>query len=210
MIRLYGLRIPAQPSRWKSGKRSLTVAAPIGMRVAPAQSHPRHVSGTGVGDVLRAAFLNEFEILDEPRRQRPILAVVSLAVRPGAGRVEDLLRNAFEFHGDLETEDRVGPVFHRLQLCRERGIQQGARVAYADALADAERPARPPGVDQPAGDVVLQKARLEHLPVGVGLAHHERTAEARAEGDLRFRAQADLGAPHLAGVADRKSTRLNS
>src|ERR1035441_2325554 len=113
-------------------------------------SHPRHVSGTGVGDVLRAPFLNELKIFDEPRRQRPILAVVSLAARPGASRVEDLLRNAFECHRDLETEDRVGPVFHRFQLSRERGIEEGARVAYADAFADAEWGARPAGVDQPA------------------------------------------------------------
>src|ERR1035438_6247074 len=89
----------------------------------PERSHPRHVSGAGVGDVLRAPFLNELEILDEPRRQRPILAVVSLVARPGAGRVEDLLRNAFELDRDLETEDWVGPVFHRFQLRRERGIE---------------------------------------------------------------------------------------
>src|ERR1019366_9751895 len=114
-------------------------------------------------------------------------------------RVEDLLRNAFECHGDLETEDRVGPVFHRLQLSGERGIEEGARMAYADALADAERPAGPPGVDQPAGDVVLQQARLQHFPIGVRMAHHERTAKTRAEGDFRFRAQTDLGAADLAG-----------
>src|ERR1039457_395363 len=33
------------------------------------------------------------------------------------------------------------------------------------------------------------------------MAHHERTAEARAEGDFRFRTQADLGAGDLAGVS---------
>src|SRR5664280_1055308 len=163
-----------------------------------------YVNGTALGDVFRAAILDELEILDEARRQRPILAVVGLAARPTAGRVENLRRNAFELDRDIETEDRVGAVRHGIQLPGEGGIEERARVAHADALADAKRPARPSGIDQPAGDAVLQQARLQHFPVGIGMAHHERAAEAGAEGDFRFRAQADLGAGDLAGVPGKE------
>src|ERR1039457_5849568 len=161
-------------------------------------------AGTGMGDIFRTALFDELEILYESRRQRPVLAVVALAVRPGAGRVENPRRNAFEFDRKIETEDGVGAVGHGFQLAGEGGIEQGARVANGDSLADTERAAGPSGIDQPAGDIVLQQARLEHFPVGIRMAHHEGTAEAGAETNFRFRAQADLGAADLADVVGKE------
>src|ERR1017187_5099428 len=161
-------------------------------------------AGTGMDDIFRTALFDELEILDESRRQRPVLAVVALAVRPGAGRVENPRRNAFEFDRDIETEDGIGAVGHGFQLAGEGGIEQGARVANGDSLADTERAAGPSGIDQPAGDIVLQQASLEHFPVGIGMEKNEGNDEAGAEGDFRFRAQADLGAADLAGVAGKK------
>src|ERR1035437_10869346 len=69
-------------------------------------------NGAAVGDVFRAPILDELEILDEARGQSAVLAVVGLAARPTAGRVENLRRNALEFDRDIETEDGVGAVRH--------------------------------------------------------------------------------------------------
>src|ERR1035438_8371566 len=86
-------------------------------------ARPTTLTRAGVGDAFRAAGLNELEILDEPRRQRAILAVVFLAARPTAGRVQNLLRNAFEFDRDLETEDGIGPEGHSVQFRRKRRME---------------------------------------------------------------------------------------
>jgi hypothetical protein len=67
-------------------------------------------------DILRATVLYELEILDEPCRQRLTLAIVVLAAGPGTRRIENLRRNAFEFERDIESEDRVSPVCHPIQL----------------------------------------------------------------------------------------------
>src|ERR1017187_5822688 len=104
----------------------------------PHQVRCRRHARTALRDVFRAPILNELEILDETRRQRPVLAVVSLAARPRAGRVENLRGNAFELQRHIETEDRVAPVLHGFQLPREGGIQERASVAYGDPLANAE------------------------------------------------------------------------
>ena len=71
----------------------------------------------------------------------------------------------------------------------------------ADALADAEGPAGPAGVDEPAGRPVLEHLLPEEIGVDVRVVDHERPAEAGAERHLRLDPEADLGARDLARVA---------
>ena len=49
--------------------------------------------------------------------------------------------------------------------------------------------------------LVLDDLLLQQFGVSVGMMHHERPAEAGAEGDLRFDAQADFRPRDLAGIA---------
>jgi hypothetical protein len=74
-----------------------------------------------------------------------------------------------------EAEDRVLAVADRTQSPPKRRAQELPGVADADPLADAERPARPPRVYEPAPGAVLQHLPLEEVGVDVGVMDHERS-----------------------------------
>src|ERR1035441_10560334 len=189
--RARSLRLVWATGWWTASPRSAPASA-VSTPAPPTLDTIATVPPAGTGWVASSAVTS----VSSPRP--------GLAARPTAGRVENLRRNALEFDRDIETEDGVGAVRHGFQLSGEGGIEEGARVANGDPLADAERAARPSGIDQPTGDAVLQQARFQHFAVGIGMAHHERAAEAGAEGDFRFRAQADLGAGDLAGIPGKE------
>ena len=103
--------------------------------------------------------------------------------------------------GHLETEDRVGRVFDLIQLAVQGGVQHGAGIADADPFPDAIWSADPAGVEQPAVHPIAQDFAFEQVGIKSRVVDHERTAKAGAEGDLRFFAQANLGAGDLGGIA---------
>src|SRR4030067_3458882 len=74
-------------------------------------------------------------------------------------------------------------------------------MADADPVAYAIRPAPPAGIDQPAVDLWLDYLPLEKIGVESRVVHHERRAEACAEGDLRLDSQPHLGAADFSRVA---------
>src|ERR1017187_1900033 len=109
-------------SRSGASKRSRRIANPPQVNNLPHRNSPQrattaqhplgresdaggYANGAAVGDVFRAPILDELEILDEARGQRAILAVIGLAARPTAGRVENLRRNALEF--DRRSEEHT-------------------------------------------------------------------------------------------------------
>ncbi len=120
---------------------------------------------------------------------------------PGGGRVHDAFGDIRAALGHLEAKDGIGEVFHLVELAIQGGVEHGARVADADALADAVGSAHPAGIEQPAVDIVAGDLAFEQVGVIGGVMHHEGTAETGAEGDLRLVAHTQLGAAHLGGIA---------
>src|ERR1035437_10072993 len=166
------------PLCWRRTCRRLGLAlspsSPARGRVGHAR--PLRPPRSGFHDVVGAAVGHELEVLDETRGQGVVLVVVIRTARPSVGGIENPRRNAGALGGNVEAEHRVGLEGYVMQLAREGRVQERARVLDADALADAERAARPAGIHQPAGGSRLQQTRFQHVRVGVGAVHHERAA----------------------------------
>src|SRR6478672_5997338 len=78
-----------------------------------------------------------------------------------------------------------------------------------NTFANSIGPAHPAGVDQPALRAVALDLTFEQLCIFIGMMDHERCAETRREGNLRFFAQADFCSRYFGSVsADELVQRL--
>src|SRR5262249_18391615 len=139
-------------------------------------------------------------VLGEARGELARLLLVALHVAVGDARIEHLHADPRYLRGHTEAEVRLSPQRALVELRRQDGAHDAARLLDRHALAHAVRAAGPARVHQPdagagARDPLLQKARVVR-----GRPRHEGRAEAGAEGRLR-RLLARFRARDLRGVA---------
>src|ERR1035438_1146089 len=127
-------------------------------------------------DRLRSVELLEVRL--EARRQLRRRLVVSRLVGPRVARIQYLRRNIRATHRNAQPEGRLGLKLHLAQSAVERRIHQRPRNLQTHALANAELPAGPTSIDQPARSLLLREPLSEHLRINARGERQEGRGEA--------------------------------
>lgn len=160
-------------------------------------------SRPGLRHFRRRCIAVSIEILFKQCGQFAGLLVIGGGIRPGEARIQRVFRHARAGLRNHKAKQRVGLTGNILQRAAQQRIDHGACVGNVHALPHAVGAAGPAGVDQPAASAVAAHLLAQQVGVDHGVLHHERTAEAGAEGGLRL-FDAFLGAGNFGGVAGQK------
>ena len=103
---------------------------------------------------LSGIFLKFLHVADKSGSQLLVFLPVLFFITPGTRRIEHIFGNIRAGLGEFEAEHGIGMIFHLRQRIIQNRIQQVPRVSDAGPLAYSIRPPNPPGIDQPAPDLV--------------------------------------------------------
>lgn len=131
------------------------------------------------------------------------LSVECFVIRPGSGRVEQLVRNALQLLGDRQVEDGEVLEFSLGQGTVVDGVDDGSSVLQGASLALTELAARPTGVDQPTVDLVLGHPLLQHTRVVSWVERQEGSTVTSREDGGGFR-DTVFGTGGLGGVTGQE------
>lgn len=106
-------------------------------------------------DVLLHITLVQLERPLEHASEFTNFSLKGFLISPCQAGIEELARNAFDIGGNLEPEDIERLVFGIEEFTRVDGVYNATSILQRAALTGAELATGPPGVDQPAGHVVL-------------------------------------------------------
>ena len=127
--------------------------------------------------------------------------LVGFQVAPGLFGVQNFLRDAWYFVGDLHLENRVSVGFHIVQLAAEYCGDHRARQGQINAFTNSESAARPASVEQPNLRTVFCQALGKQFSINRRLQGQEGRSKAGGESCLRFISQTAFSARKFGGVA---------
>lgn len=133
-------------------------------------------------DALRNVLLVQRKRLLEHPRKLPNFPLKRLLIRPRETRVQQFPRDALDSGGYRQTECSETLVVRLGELPGVDSVDDGTGEFERAALARAEFPACPAGVDEPAVDFVFRHALGEHLGVAAWVQDDEGRAVAGREG----------------------------
>lgn len=142
-------------------------------------------------------------LLEQIRELRELLLVSSL-ILPASLGMENIIRDTSAGLGDGQVEDRSSFILDTVsEFSRVDRIDDGARVAERNTLANSILATNPTGINKPDIDLVMMDLVSQHLGILCRMPNKERLPKASREGGSGL-TNSLLGTSNLGSISTNK------